>query len=416
MHYYYTSIVLLAAAILMIENHDILFDRAATNNIAARETYRKFLFAVLTYYAVDALWGVLDSLHAASLLFADTTIYYIALASGVLFWTRFVIAYLAEENAFSRFLFYAGHIFFASVLAIVILNCFAPLLFWIDTDGSYHASVARYALLLVQILLFLLSSIYALRSMKGAPDALRKRFRTVCLFGLTMAVFLSIQWSYPLLPLYTIGYMLGTSLVHTFVIIDAKDEYKQGLEDALQREQSHHNELKFAWQTAYTDSLTGLKNKLAYIETEEQKDVLISNRSAMPFAIAIFDLNDLKTINDCFGHKAGDQYIIRASHVIRDHFKHSPIFRIGGDEFVALLEGRDYEDRDALQHSFDKMMDEANRQRNTLIIAMGLSDYDEEEDHAFHHVFARADHEMYLRKRQLKRDAEKRAEPQETTA
>ena len=416
MHYYYTSIVLLAAAILMIENHDILFDRAATNNIAARETYRKFLFAVLAYYAVDALWGVLDSLHAASLLFADTTIYYIALASGVLFWTRFVIAYLAEENAFNRFLFYAGHIFFASVLAIVILNCFAPLLFWIDTDASYHASVGRYALLLVQILLFLLSSIYALRSMKGAPDALRKRFRTVCLFGLTMAVFLSIQWSYPLLPLYTIGYMLGTSLVHTFVIIDAKDEYKQGLEDALQREQSHHNELKFAWQTAYTDSLTGLKNKLAYIETEEQKDVLISNRSAMPFAIAIFDLNDLKTINDCFGHKAGDQYIIRASHVIRDHFKHSPIFRIGGDEFVALLEGRDYEDRDALQHSFDKMMDEANRQRNTLIIAMGLSDYDEEEDHAFHHVFARADHEMYLRKRQLKRNAEKRAEPQETTA
>lgn len=102
--------------------------------------------------------------------------------------------------------------------------------------------------------------------------------------------------------------------------------------------------------------------------------------------------------------------------MIRDHFKHSPIFRIGGDEFVALLEGRDYEDRDALQHSFDKMMDEANRQRNTLIIAMGLSDYDAEEAHAFHHVFARADHEMYLRKRQLKRDAEKRAEPQETTA
>lgn len=413
--FYYTSIGLLAVAILMIENHDILFDRAATNNIAARETYRKFLFVVLAYYAVDALWGVLDSLHAASLLFADTTIYYIALASGVLFWTRFVIAYLAEENAFSRFLFDAGHIFFATVLAIVILNCFAPLLFWIEPDGSYHANVARYVLLLIQILLFLLSSLYTFRAMTQTQDALRKRYRTVCLFGLAMAVFLSIQWSYPLLPLYTIGYMLGTSLVHTFVIIDAKDEYKQGLKDALQREQSHHNELKFAWQTAYTDSLTGLKNKLAYIETEEQKDILISNRSAMPFAIAIFDLNDLKTINDCFGHKAGDQYIIRAARLICEHFRHSPVFRIGGDEFAVLLEGQDFENRVALHHSFDQLMDEANQQRNTLIIAMGLSDYDEEEDHAFHHVFARADHEMYLRKRQLKRDAEKRAEQQEKT-
>lgn len=415
MYYYYTSIVLLAAAILMIENHDILFDRAVTNNIAAREIYRKFLFVVLAYYAVDALWGVFDNLHAVSLLFADTTIYFVAMAAGVLFWTRFVIAYLAEENAFSRFLFRTGHIFFAAVLAIVVLNCFTPLLFWIDTDGFYHASVARYALLLLQILLFLLSSVYTFRSMSQAPDALRKRYRTVCMFGLTMAIFLSIQWSYPLLPLYTMGYMLGTSFLHTFVIIDAKDEYKQELEDSLQREKNHHSELKSAWKAAYTDSLTGLKNKLAYIEMEEQKDILISNRSAMPFAIAIFDLNDLKTINDCFGHKAGDQYIIRAARLICEHFRHSPVFRIGGDEFAVLLEGQDFENRVALHHSFDQLMDEANQQRNTLIIAMGLSDYDEEEDHAFHHVFARADHEMYLRKRQLKRDAEKRAEQQEKT-
>ena len=178
--FYYTSIGLLAVAILMIENHDILFDRAATNNIAARETYRKFLFVVLAYYAVDALWGVLDSLHAASLLFADTTIYYIALASGVLFWTRFVIAYLAEENAFSRFLFDAGHIFFATVLAIVILNCFTPLLFWIEPDGSYHANVARYVLLLIQILLFLLSSLYTFRAMTQTQDALRHSVSGSC--------------------------------------------------------------------------------------------------------------------------------------------------------------------------------------------------------------------------------------------
>lgn len=414
--FYYTSIVLLAAAILMIENHDILFDREVTNNMPARETYRNFLFVVLAYYAVDALWGVFDGFHLAFWLFADTSVYFVFLAAGLLFWTRFVIAYLAEENSFSRVLFYAGHIFFATVLAIVILNCFTPLLFWIKPDGTYHAHVARYVLLLIQILLFLLSSLYTFRAMTQTQDARRKRYRTVCLFGLAMALFLIAQWGYPLLPLYTIGYMLGTSLLHTFVIIDTKDEYKKGLEDALQREKAHHSELKSAWQVAYTDSLTGLKNKLAYIETEEQKNLLIANRTAFPFAIAIFDLNDLKAINDCFGHKAGDQYIVRASRLICDHFKHSPIFRIGGDEFVALLEGRDYEDRDALQHSFDKMMDEANRQRNTLIIAMGLSDYDAEEDHAFHHVFARADHEMYLRKRQLKRDAEKRAEPQETTA
>ena len=410
--FYYTSIGLLAVAILMIENHDILFDREVTNNMPARETYRNFLFVVLAYYAVDALWGVFDGFHLAFWLFADTSVYFVFLAAGLLFWTRFVIAYLAEENNFSRVLFYAGHIFFATVLAIVILNCFTPLLFWIEPDGTYHAHVARYALLLIQILLFLLSSLYTFRAMTQTQDVCRKRYRTVCLFGLAMALFLIAQWGYPLLPLYTIGYMLGTSLLHTFVIIDAKDEYKKGLEDALQREKSHHSELKSAWQVAYTDSLTGLKNKLAYIETEEQKDILIANRTALPFAVAVFDLNDLKAINDCFGHKAGDQYIVRASRLICDHFKHSPIFRIGGDEFAALLEGQDFEDRFELHQRFDQLMDEANRHRNTLIISMGMSDYDEEEDHTFHHVFARADHDMYLRKRHLKRQAEN--PPQQT--
>ena len=161
-------------------------------------------------------------------------------------------------------------------------------------------------------------------------------------------------------------------------------------------------------------ALTSVRNRLAYEQELAKLDAeLAAGQDA--FGIAVVDLNDLKTINDCFGHKAGDQYIIRAARLICEHFRHSPVFRIGGDEFAVLLEGQDFENRAALHHSFDQLMDEANQQRNTLIIAMGLSDYDEEEDHAFHHVFARADHEMYLRKRQLKRDAEKRAEQQEKT-
>ena len=412
---YYTSIVLLAVAILMIENHDILFDSDVSQDIPVRERYKQFLYGVLVYYIVDALWGVFDSLHLAFLLFVDTTIYFAALASGIMLWTRFVVTYLGEDTSFSRFLSRAGQIFFVAMLAVMILNCFTPILFRIDENAAYHARDARYAFLAVQIILFLLTSLYAQRTMAHVQGPKHKRYRTVCLFGLTMAIFLSFQWSYPLLPLYTIGYMLGTCLLRTFVILDAKDEYKQGLSDALQREKSQHAELKSAWKLAYTDSLTGLKNKLAYMEMEEQKDALIASRTIAPFAIAVFDLNDLKTINDCFGHKTGDQYIIRASRLICDHFKHSPVYRIGGDEFVALLEGPDFEDRNALHHSFDKVMDDANRQGNTLIISMGLAEYDEE-DHTFHHVFARADHEMYLRKRQLKCEAGKRVEQQTESA
>jgi GGDEF domain-containing protein len=53
----------------------------------------------------------------------------------------------------------------------------------------------------------------------------------------------------------------------------------------------------------------------------------------------MFDLNDLKHINDRYGHERGDEYIVNCCRLICQVFKHSPVFRIGGDEFVALLRG-----------------------------------------------------------------------------
>ena len=111
---YYSSIGLLAALVLLIENHDILFAGDESKIIPVIGIYKKFLYAVLAYYTTDMLWGVLDSLHLVSWLFADTVIYYIAMASGVLLWTQYVIGYFAEENVFSRFLYYTGRIFLGS--------------------------------------------------------------------------------------------------------------------------------------------------------------------------------------------------------------------------------------------------------------------------------------------------------------
>lgn len=403
---YYSAIGLLAILILLIENYDVFFQSDDNRAIPVIGLYRKMLYCILAYYITDVLWGVLDSFHLIFLLFLDTMIYYIAMASGVLLWTQYVVDYLAEGNTFSRVLSYAGRAFFAVFLVVDVLNCFRPILFWFDENGVYQPSNLRHGLLLLQVLLFLLSALYLTTVMSKAEGPLRNRYQAIRMFGLSMAVLLFIQLYYPLLPLYSAGYMLGTSLLHTFVVTDEKAEYKIRLAESLLREGMQSEQLKSAWQAAYTDSLTGLKNKLAYIETEEKKDGLIANRTAAPFALAVFDLNDLKTINDCFGHKAGDHYIIRASRLICNHFKHSPVFRIGGDEFVVLLEGADFDNRHELHLRFDEIMDDAARQRDTMIISMGMSDYDEEEDRAFHHVFARADHDMYLRKRQLKRQAE----------
>ena len=90
---YYSAFAILAFVVLLIVNHDILLDRVGAFQTPAWRVYRRFLFAVLIYYTTDILWGVLESQKMAKLLFADTTVYFIAMAVGVLFWAEYTVAY-----------------------------------------------------------------------------------------------------------------------------------------------------------------------------------------------------------------------------------------------------------------------------------------------------------------------------------
>ncbi len=226
---YYSLFGLLAAVVLIIVNYDILFRRRETEHLPAIKSYRKFLFVVLAYYMTDMLWGVLDTWKLTDLLFADTVLFHAAMAWSVLLWTRYVVDYMDEENGFSRFLSYAGPIFFTVIIIADIINCFTPVMFYFDENGAYQTCPFRHVHLLLQILLLLTTSIQAYHTMSCCDDSVRKRYRTICLSGMVVASMLIIQLKYPLLPLYTIGYMLGTCLLHTFVISDEREKYRQVL-------------------------------------------------------------------------------------------------------------------------------------------------------------------------------------------
>ena len=95
---------------------------------------------------------------------------------------------------------------------------------------------------------------------------------------------------------------------------------------------------------AYQDALTHVKNKAFYDETKVRVDDDIINGKAQ-FGIVMIDLNNLKKVNDTYGHEHGNEYILGSCHEICVTFQHSPVFRVGGDEFVVLLENGDYEER-----------------------------------------------------------------------
>ena len=88
------------------------------------------------------------------------------------------------------------------------------------------------------------------------------------------------------------------------------------------------------------------------------------------FAIVVLDVNDLKVINDTEGHEAEDKCICDACEIICRTFKRSPVYRIGGDEFVVISQNEDYERSDDLTGIIAKYNEEALK-TGGLTIACG---------------------------------------------
>ena len=122
----------------------------------------------------------------------------------------------------------------------------------------------------------------------------------------------------------------------------------------------------------------------------------------LPFAIAVCDLNDLKKINDTKGHKAGDEYIRSSAKLLCDIFDHSPVFRIGGDEFAIFLSGDDYTSRNELISRLHSRVMTNLSKHSGPVIAVGMAEFKPDSDTNVSDIFDRADHLMYDDKWKLK--------------
>lgn len=164
---------------------------------------------------------------------------------------------------------------------------------------------------------------------------------------------------------------------------------------------------------AYTDALTSVHNKGAFDIKVKNLQEAINDSKDVRFAICIFDCNELKVINDTYGHEKGDIYLKNTSHTICHTFRHSPVYRIGGDEFAAVLQNNDYKNRDKLIKRFDKAckssVDAINEPWEKISVARGMAIYDPQKDLFANDVARRADKLMYDNKHERKgQDTEKK--------
>ena len=165
--------------------------------------------------------------------------------------------------------------------------------------------------------------------------------------------------------------------------------------------ESEKNNSRLFRSMANTDSMTGVRNKLAYTKYETSLNAMIhSGELKEGLAVLVCDINGLKHVNDTQGHAAGDRLIKDACDLICGHFVHGAVFRIGGDEFAVILRDQAYDTMEEDLASFNSMM-ENNIYTKGVVVAVGHSVL-KEGDGQVRDVFERADHMMYQRKSQLK--------------
>ena len=156
----------------------------------------------------------------------------------------------------------------------------------------------------------------------------------------------------------------------------------------------------------HDDPLTHVRNRVAYEKYKSSLEEKMLTNNECDFAIVLFDINNLKQINDNLGHELGDEYIKNCCRLICKVFKHSPVFRIGGDEFVAVLKGDDYNDRGELLDTFRSSM-EAAQDSESLVdrvsIACGMAVMVGDTPEALNETFRIADERMYMNKAMMKK-------------
>lgn len=169
----------------------------------------------------------------------------------------------------------------------------------------------------------------------------------------------------------------------------------------LTRKMMQETERNFLIKSAYTDELTQIHNRRYCMEYMAR----IKDMENPDYTVFCFDLNNLKTTNDTYGHAYGDILIRSAAEVIVDAFEpHGLVARMGGDEFIAIVETDDPKEISAMIGEFQKNISRKNEEIPDLhlSIAYGYASCSPKE-YNIEKIYQIADDRMYENKQQMKR-------------
>jgi len=160
-----------------------------------------------------------------------------------------------------------------------------------------------------------------------------------------------------------------------------------------------HSMVEVLRSMALLDELTGLYNRRGFTGLARQQ-LLLANRNARGFILLYLDLDDLKKINDSFGHLEGDLALKEIAGILQESFRISDIIaRLGGDEFVVININAGTQEVEALLERLNRELAKRNQERPfPLSLSIGVMVYDPQSPLSLDELLLRADREMYRKK------------------
>ena len=275
-------------------------------------------------------------------------------------------------------------------VVLQVISLFNGIVFYIDSEGIFHRGPAYLLYLIFGVIDFVyLLFVFVL-------IGIRSRLRYLINIFLITFIMIIGQVANAIDDNIKSGYM-SICVTATLFYICIQNILRHLMIETINMEKDISNH----------DALTKVHSRVSYNATITDFDKQIEeNPETIHFAICECDLNNLKIVNDSFGHEAGDKYIVSCSKIFCHIFKHSPVFRIGGDEFVIIIQNEDYNNFNDLKKLINDFTISEMKKEVSIIdknsFAAGFAVYDYSRDKCFADVFKRADAEMYENKKMLK--------------
>ncbi len=222
--YFYSIVSGIALCVHLIINWHQLVNRPSDKaHVGARE-FRLFLIYLSVFFVTDVMWGVFAALKWPSVLYADTFVFFVAMALSVLTWTSFAATYLELDNKARAYLLWSGRGMMAFFIVALLMNGFTGIFFTIDSQCIYTAGPLRQLAFSLLAAFNAIASAMTLHKVFRTKGKTRRHNKMVFAFGISMTMAILIQLSDPLIPLYSIGCLFGCCFLHVFVIEDERDE------------------------------------------------------------------------------------------------------------------------------------------------------------------------------------------------